>query len=208
MKSNFSGLERLIGLLFMRMTQCWILKTNIFIHNCSALMGKSPIVCAPQGLPTKCLFLYCSLFTNANKPVKELENIHYEPLWRNDSRLQCCHTVAFHLDHTLCLWRQLSNATVPPAPHSLLIHHFTNKDRSTVVLTRPSLWYVFFVLHATSEHITVSLLSLTTTSRSSPLQLVCTQRRHDVGCNHRWTQFQGQFEDYSLLLVNKIINKK
>lgn len=39
--------------------------------------------------------------------------------------------------------------------------------------------------------------------RSSPPLLQCTQTQHDASCNHCWTQFQGQFEDYLLSLVNK-----
>lgn len=47
--------------------------------------------------------------------------------------------------------------------------------------------------------------STTTTPRSSPPLLHCTQTQRDASCNHCWTQFQGQFEDYLLSLVN---NKK
>lgn len=35
------------------------------------------------------------------------------------------------------------------------------------------------------------------------LGLVWTQTQRDASCNHCWTQFQGQFEDYLLSLVNK-----
>lgn len=38
---------------------------------------------------------------------------------------------------------------------------------------------------------------------SSPPLLNCTQTQQDASCNHCWTQFQGQFEDYLLSLVNK-----
>jgi len=39
--------------------------------------------------------------------------------------------------------------------------------------------------------------------RSSPPLLHCTQTQRDASCNHCWTQFQGQFEDYLLSLVNE-----
>lgn len=38
---------------------------------------------------------------------------------------------------------------------------------------------------------------------SSPPLLHCTQTQRDASCNHCWKQFQGQFEDYLLSLVNK-----
>lgn len=119
------------------------------------------------------------------------------------------YTIALSLDHGPHLWRQLSNATEPPAQHCLLIHHFTNQDSSVVMPTLRTLWYFFFVPRATSKPITVSH------SYPSPppplchlpphllLGLVCTQTQRDASCNHCWTQFQGQFEDYLLSLVNK-----
>lgn len=47
------------------------------------------------------------------------------------------------------------------------------------------------------------LSSTPTTPHSSPPLLNCTQTQQDASCNHCWTQFQGQFEDYLLSLVNK-----
>jgi len=53
----------------------------------------------------------------------------------------------------------------------------------------------------------LSLLSLLTPHLllllSLSLSLYCTQAQHGSGCNHRWTQFQGQFKDYLLSSVNK-----
>ncbi len=43
----------------------------------------------------------------------------------------------------------------------------------------------------------------TSLTPSLSLSLYCTQAQHGSGCNHRWTQFQGQFKDYLLSSVNK-----
>lgn len=95
--------------------------------------------------------------------------------------------------------------TPPLTWHRPPIHHFTNQDRSMVMLIRLSLWSFSFVLHATSWPTTVTALSPPPLHhpRSSPPLLHCTQTQHDASCNHCWTQFQGQFEDYLLSLVNK-----
>lgn len=78
---------------------------------------------------------------------------------------------------------------------AVLIHHFPNKDRSMVML----ILFLCPTCHLLT-HYCLSSIPLQH-PRSSPPFLHCTQ--HDVSCNHRWTQFQGQFEDYLLSLVNK-----
>lgn len=57
---------------------------------------------------------------------------------------------------------------------------------------------VSFHFYPVLLHISYSLLSL-----SLAHSLYCTQAQHGSGCNHRWTQFQGQFKDYLLSSVNK-----
>lgn len=101
----------------------------------------------------------------------------------------CCSTYFFYISYQI----------PPPPRHRPLIHHFTNQDRSMVMLIRLSLWCFSFVLNATSWPTTVTALSPSVT----PPLLHCTQTQRDASCNHCWTQFQGQFEDYLLSSVNK-----
>lgn len=65
--------------------------------------------------------------------------------------------------------------------------------------THTSLYLLPFPL-SVSFHFYPSLLHI---SYSFSLSLYCTQAQHGSGCNHRWTQFQGQFKDYLLSSVNK-----
>ena len=118
-------------------------------------------------------------------------------------------TVAPLSDHRSFLWRQLWNTTAPAAAHPPPIYHFTNKDRSMVMLILLSL--ILFLCPA--RHLPNPQLSrlyppppppaLSPPPSSSPPLLHCTQTQQDASCNHCWTQFQGQFEDYLLSLVNK-----
>lgn len=71
-----------------------------------------------------------------------------------------------------------------------LIHHFTNKEGSAVAPTLPSLCCT-------------SSLSTSPSPRPSQPPIVCTQTQRDTRCNHRWTQFQGQFGNHLLRVVNK-----
>lgn len=80
----------------------------------------------------------------------------------------CCSTYFFYISYQI----------PPPPRHRPLIHHFTNQDRSMVMLIRLSLWCFSFVLNATSWPTTVTALSPSVTP--THLHPCFTAHRHSV----------------------------
>lgn len=61
----------------------------------------------------------------------------------------------------------------------------------------------FFFVRLAISCLPQSLLRPRRLPCSSPPPLHGTQTQRDSSCNHGWTQFQGQFENYLLSVVNK-----
>lgn len=158
--------------------------------------------------PLKCLF-YWGIYKCKKRPYR-ITPINNQRWLRGDSRSQCCSILQ------LSVW--ITGRTSDDSsqmPRSL--------QRSTVfsfitLQTRTAAWScLHFALGDTSSLSCVPppnpLLSLAPIPRRRHrprhllphlhLGLVCTQTQRDASCNHRWTQFQGQFEDHLLSLVNK-----
>ncbi len=113
------------------------------------------------------------------------------------SRLRCVK------DHSIRMGFHRHWDTQSPPPGPLLTCSSMIKGKCTHTHTHTHLYLLPLPL-SVSFHFYPSLLHISYSfSLSLSLSLYCTQAQHGSGCNHRWTQFQGQFKDYLLSSVNK-----
>lgn len=97
--------------------------------------------------------------------------------------------------HTHGLPQTLRYTVTPPSPLLTCSSMIKGKCTHTSLYLLPLPLSVSFHFYPSLLHISYSF--------SLSLSLYCTQAQHGSGCNHRWTQFQGQFKDYLLSSVNK-----
>lgn len=99
------------------------------------------------------------------------------------------------------LLHQLSNTTSTTAPSSHPSLHKPGQEHGHAYTSLSVMLFLCPECHLLTHycHSSIPLRH----PHSSPPLLHCTQTQRDASCNHCWTQFQGQFEDYLLSSVNK-----